>query len=140
MADSQQSERHRRVAIDFIERLSAGDTEGFLALYHPEAMLWTSGNTLISGHYNLQQIASSAVGVLDAFPDGLRFTVHATTAEGDRVAMEAESCGLHSSGQQYRNYYHFLFRFKDGLIVELKEYMDTEVVTDILCGGQRPTR
>ena len=34
--------------------------------------------------------------------------------------------------------YHFLFRFKDGLIVELKEYMDTERVTDILCGGQRP--
>ena len=25
-------------------------------------------------------------------------------------------------------------------ITELREFMDTELVTDILCGGQRPTR
>lgn len=131
-------EQNRQRAVQFIERLSAGDTEGFLAFYHPEATLWTSGNTLISGRYNLDQISTSAVAVLDAFPDGLAFSVTATTAEGDRVAMEAQSRGEHSSGRHYHNHYHFLFRFKDGLIIELKEYMDTELVTDILCGGQRP--
>ena len=138
MADTSLSEQNRQRAIRFIECLSAGDTEGFLAFYHPDATLWTSGRTLISGRYNLEEISTSAVGVLDAFPNGLKFTITATTAEGERVAVEAESRGDHSSGQHYHNRYHFLFRFKDGRIIELKEYMDTELVSDILCGGQRP--
>ena len=137
MAD-ELGEKSRALALEFIRRLSEGDTAGFLSMYHPEAQLWTSGNTLISGYYSREEIENSAALVLDAFPDGLRFTVQATTAEGKRVAVEAQSEGMHSSGQLYQNRYHFLFRFKDGLIVELKEYMDTERVTDILCGGQRP--
>ena len=60
------------------------------------------------------------------------------TAEGDRVAVEAESRGVHASGLPYNNYYHFLFRFRDGELVRLTEYMDTELATDVLCGGQRP--
>lgn len=62
----------------------------------------------------------------------------AMKAEGERVAVEAESEGMHVSGKLYSNDYHFLFRFRDGKIIEYKEYMDTERVTDILCGGQRP--
>jgi ketosteroid isomerase-like protein len=54
------------------------------------------------------------------------------------VAVEAESQGEHVSGKLYTNQYHFLFEFRDGLVVCLKEYMDTERVTDILCGGHRP--
>jgi hypothetical protein len=60
------------------------------------------------------------------------------TAEGERVAVEAESKGEHVSGQLYNNLYHFLFEFRDGELLKLKEYMDTERVTDVLCGGARP--
>jgi len=42
------------------------------------------------------------------------------------------------SGAVYRNEYHFLFRWRDGKLAELREYMDTELVTDVLCGGARP--
>ena len=75
---------------------------------------------------------------MDVFPEGITFTVIAMTAEGERVAVEAESYGKHVSGRTYINKYHFLFVFRDGKLVHLKEYMDTEPVTDILCGGQRP--
>ena len=85
-----------------------------------------------------EEIRSFAAGVLDAFPEGLAFTVHTMTAEGDRVAVEATSAGRHVSGRDYRNQYHFLFTWKEGRIIELKEYMDTELVTDVLCGGARP--
>ena len=54
------------------------------------------------------------------------------------MAVEAESRGEHASGVIYANQYHFLFEFRDGKVRLLKEYMDTERVTDILCGGQRP--
>jgi ketosteroid isomerase-like protein len=59
-------------------------------------------------------------------------------AEGNKVAVEASSEGEHVSGLTYSNDYHFLFEFNDGKLLRLKEYMDTEQVTDVLCGGQRP--
>jgi ketosteroid isomerase-like protein len=62
------------------------------------------------------------------------------TAEGERVAVEARSQGQHVSGALYSNDYHFLFVFRDGKLAVLKEYMDTERVTDILCAGRRPAQ
>jgi uncharacterized protein len=54
------------------------------------------------------------------------------------VAVEAHSLGRHVSGVTYSNQYHFLFVFRAGRVVLLREYMDSERVTAILCGGQRP--
>ncbi|HEY4547356.1 MAG TPA: nuclear transport factor 2 family protein, partial [Pedomonas sp.] len=71
-------------------------------------------------------------------PEGITFTIHGMTAEGDRVAVEAESLGRHVSGKMYNNKYHFLAQLRDGKITRWTEYCDTELITDILCGGQRP--
>ncbi len=122
----------------FINCLNQGDVAGFVGMYHPEGSVWTSGQTLISGTANKSQISATAGAIFEAFPDGLIFTIHSMIAEGDKVAVEAESNGMHASGKHYNNHYHFLFEFRDGLLLSLKEYMDTELVTDILCGGQRP--
>lgn len=56
---------------------------------------------------------------------GIDFTVHALTAEGDRVAAEVSSHAELTTGAVYANQYHMLFGFRDGLIVEVKEYNDT---------------
>jgi uncharacterized protein len=53
------------------------------------------------------------------------FTIVAATAEADRVAIEAEGDGLTAAGKPYRNRYHFLFEFRTGRLVRIKEYMDT---------------
>lgn len=45
--------------------------------------------------------------------------------EGGRAAAEVESYGEHINGKTYNNHYHFLFVIRDGLIVSVKEYMDT---------------
>jgi hypothetical protein len=56
---------------------------------------------------------------------GIDFTVHALTAEDDRVAAEVSSHAELTTGAVYANQYHMLFVFRDGLIVEVKEYNDT---------------
>ena len=122
----------------FMSCLSRGDVDGFVGMYHPQGCVWTSGKTLISGTSNKAQIAAAGSAIFEAFPDGLAFTIHSMVAEGDKVAVEAESKGMHASGVLYNNLYHFLFEFREGKLLSLKEYMDTELVTDILCGGQRP--
>lgn len=122
----------------FIKLVEKQDTKGFLSLYHPEGTCWTSGNTMISGTFTLEQITPLADGLFELFPEGLKMTIHATTVQGNRVAMEAESNGRHKNGKYYNQHYHFLFVLKDGKILRYKEYFDTERVTDVMCDGQRP--
>ncbi len=134
---SNETENKSRVRA-FFAAMNKGDIEGFLRLYDKDGSCWTSGHTLISGTLTIDTITAGAGAIFDAFPEGITFTIHAMTAEGDRVAVEAESHGIHKSGKLYNNLYHFLFIFRGDRILQLKEYMDTELVTDILCGGQRP--
>ncbi len=131
-------QRNKDRVLRFYDALNAQDTDYILDCYDENMVVWTSGNTLISGSFGLNEIRMAAGRIFEAFPEGLQFTIHAMTAEGERVAVEAESRGRHVSGKIYNNLYHFLIKFRDGKIIALKEYMDTELVTDILCGGQRP--
>jgi ketosteroid isomerase-like protein len=81
--------------------------------------------------------------VASLFPKGIRFEIRAMTAEGERVAVEAESFGTHASGLPYHNTYHFLVVVRDGKIRRFKEYMDTMHADEVLvkasaaAGGQR---
>ena len=129
---------NKQAVLDFFAALNRGDVPALLDTYADDGYCLTMGRTLISGKFSKEQIRGAAGAIFDVFPKGIRFTVKAMTAEGERVAVEAESEGLHVSGKIYSNEYHFLFRFRDGKIIEYNEYMDTERVTDILCGGQRP--
>ena len=131
---------NKKLAQDFFAAMNKGDTKAIVDAYADDGQLVTMGNTLISGTYSKAQITAAAGSIFVVFPQGIRFTIKAMTAEGERVAVEAESEGMHVSGKLYSNQYHFLCRFRDGRLLEFKEYMDTERVTDILCGGQcRPT-
>ncbi len=131
-------ENNKKLAMELVAAMNRADTQWFLDNYADDVQVWTMGNTLISGRYGKSEIAGFADGIYDAFPNGISFTILGITAEGDRVAVEAESLGEHASGQTYHNFYHFLFTIRDGKVASLKEYLDTELATDILCGGQRP--
>jgi ketosteroid isomerase-like protein len=74
-------------------------------------------------------IAKMKETIVDPMPifvtGGIDFTLHAMTAEGDRVAAEVSSHAELTTGAVYANQYHMLFVFRDGEIVEVKEYNDT---------------
>ncbi len=131
-------ENNKALVSAFFVALNQGDVEAIVNAYAEDGSVETMGNTLISGVSDRDQIAVFAGGIFDVFPQGLHFSVINMTAEGDRVAVEAQSEGEHISGKIYSNQYHFLFQFRDGKLLKLKEYMDTEQVTDVLCAGQRP--
>jgi uncharacterized protein len=132
------SESNKALVTRFFAALNRGDVDFIVDTYAADGCVQTMGNTLISGIFSREQIAASAGGIFDVFPEGLKFTALGMVGEGDKVAVEATSEGKHISGQTYTNEYHFLFEFRGGKLLRLKEYMDTERVTDVLCGGQRP--
>jgi ketosteroid isomerase-like protein len=131
-------DNNKQLARELVEAMNRADTQWFLDNYADDVLVWTMENTLISGKYDKAQVAGFADSIFDAFPNGIKFTIHGMVAEGDTVAMETESFGEHVSGKRYNNFYHMLVRFRDGKITLLKEYLDTELVTDVLAGGQRP--
>jgi ketosteroid isomerase-like protein len=133
-----QLDDNKKLARELVDAMSRGDTQWFLDNYAEDVVVWTMGNTLISGKYDKSQVAGFADSIFEAFPLGISFTIHGMVAEGDTIAMETESQGVHACGKQYNNFYHMLVKFRDGKITLLKEYLDTELVTDVLAGGVRP--
>jgi len=131
-------ESNKQLVREFFDAMNRGDVAALVAAYADDGRLETMGRTLISGRFTKAQIAAAAGQIYQAFPTGISFTIDSMTAEGDRVAVEAHSAGQHVSGRLYTNEYYFLFVFRDGYVALLREYMDSERVTDILCGGQRP--
>ncbi len=131
-------ERNKQLVREFFAILNRGDVPALIAAYAADGCVETMGHTLISGRFTREQIRAAAGQIFAAFPHGLKFSIAAMTAEGERVAVEAHSQGRHACGALYANDYHFLFVFRDGHVVLLREYMDSERVTDILCGGRRP--
>ncbi len=125
-------EANKAVVRGFLKAMSRGDMAYILDAYAEDGYVHTMGSTPISGKYDKAQIAAFASGIYDAFPSGLTFTISGVTAEGDRVAVEAESDGAHISGQNYHNFYHFLFILRDGKVTSLTEYLDTQMVLDVL--------
>lgn len=61
----------------------------------------------------------------------LRWTLTSMTAEGDRVAAEAESLGQTADGRPYHNYHHILFVIRAGHILSAREYLDPLAVLEL---------
>ncbi len=131
MAESSEA-ANKRVARTFLDALSRADRDAVEEIYADDIELWTAGTMPFSGTSNKAQALEGMKGILGMFPKGLAFSITAMTAEGERVAIEAESDGIHVSGKPYHNYYHFLMVVRDGKIVQFKEYMDTMHAGEVL--------
>ena len=57
---------------------------------------------------------------------------------GDRGAMRSQGSARTQDGRAYDNTYMHMVRIRDGRFVEFVEYLDTELATAVLCGGERP--
>jgi len=125
-------EDNKHLARRMIAALSDADV-GFIERYYAEDFrIWVAGSLPFSGSGDKASAVAGMPAVLDLFPSGLRFSIVAMTAEGDRVAIEATSEGTTAAGRSYSQRYHFLMRVRAGKIVEWKEYMDTEHARETL--------
>ena len=65
------------------------------------------------------------LGGADGFFSEMHWTIDLMVAEGDHVAVHAYMQGRTASGNDYLNYYHFLYRLSGGRIAEVWEHVDT---------------
>jgi len=128
-------ELNKKVAREILEAMNQGNAQAIFDCFAEDGYSQTMGNFQLSGVYPRAKILELAGTMLEAFPKGLMFTITGMVAEDDKVAVEAVSKGTHISGVEYANEYHFLFTFRNGKVVSLKEYLDTDLANRVLCGG-----
>ena len=127
------TKKNKEIAIKFFEALSSGSAT-YLDFYNEDSIIWTAGDNDIGGTRTKKEIVDFAEGIVAAFPTGIIFNISGITAENERVAVELSGEAVHASGKPYNNKYHFLLTIKNGKILELKEYMDTQLAAKILLG------
>jgi ketosteroid isomerase-like protein len=135
-----EQERNKTVVRRFFEAMNRNDAHAIAQMYAADGIHSVNGTTPISRKYTQPEMVASAGGVFAPFPEGLHFELIDMVAERDKVAFEVKSHGRHESGAIYENEYHWIMRFRDGQIIESKEYVDTQLVNDVLCGGKQAVR
>lgn len=127
-------ENNKKLVTDFWQTFSSGDFEAALAMLADDATWWVAGSTGLSGTYNKTEFTALLGQVTPMAPKGLSVTPKQLTAEDNRVSVEATSYGEITNGKTYQNIYHFMFELDNNKISAVREYLDTEHVTDVFGG------
>jgi ketosteroid isomerase-like protein len=120
-------EHNKQVAVRFIKATGAHDAATAGALMTDDVVYWVQGKPHLfpyAGTKGKREMCAY-FATPSIFKDGLDQRIGAVTAEEDRVAVEVEVEGVAPNGKLYNNTFHYLFRFRDGKICQVKEYLDT---------------
>jgi len=133
---------NKRLVREFLDHYANARYDTALAMLAPDARWWIPGHPQefpAAGWADKATVERRLAANLKLLPHGIEIIVGDMTAEGDRVAVEAESKAKLVDGTLYHNRYHFLFVVRDGRIHAVKEYLDTLHVVNTL-GNARASR
>ena len=131
-----QTETNRSLITKAFEGLRHGDPSHFMPLFHEDIEWRVMGSSAWSKHAKgLANVERDLVGPLFARFAGPYLNIpELILADGDHVVVLAKGDAETVEGKRYDNDYCFVFRMKDGKIVEVREYMDT-ILADAALGG-----
>jgi ketosteroid isomerase-like protein len=127
------TEENRKTALKMMASMSAGGLDE--SILTEDVSWWVPGR----GTVTKAEFKGMSDGFRSMLDGPFSLTVKGVTAEGDRVAVEAESYGKLKNGKIYNNTYHFLFLFRDGTIYQAKEYNDSQHAAETF-GADLPSK
>jgi uncharacterized protein len=136
--DAGRTAEHKKVALTFLENLSAGKIDAALELIADDVDWWLAGKPeqfALAGGKNKTQFAEMLSLIEAGMPNGIRLTITGVTADGDRVAVEMNADGVSATGKEYHNQYHDLLEVRDGQIHAGREYLDTAHAQEVIVGS-----
>ena len=112
------------------ESVGRGELAPLTALLAPDVVYTLIGSTPVSGtHRGRDAVVRHLFGPLTAALAGpLVFTIQRLLRDGDCVVMQAQGHARLRSGAPYDNVYCLVFRFGDGAVRDVTEYLDTGLV------------
>jgi ketosteroid isomerase-like protein len=124
-----ETERNRQVVRRYFDAVNSGDIDTISSLFDDEVSFWVPPSlpdgVEFRGKDAVMKLFTESVGLYDT-EAGLSVTIHSLTADEDRVAAELViRSRAAAGGAPYENWYHFLFRIRDGKIVQIREHLDS---------------
>jgi ketosteroid isomerase-like protein len=119
-------EDNKTVVARFINLVTETRVDEAFDLLAPDFIWQTYGNLPFSGRHSKKVVRTFFDGLLYAFDKPSQWIVDTMIGEGDTVAVEAHTVGDTRNGFKYRNFYHMACIVRNGLLVEIREYMDTQ--------------
>ena len=124
------SDENKAAVVEWMRANVAGEIDKAVGFYAPDCRFLVAGDMPYCGWMDLQGFLNqTTILTLDG---PLSFEIGDITAEGDRVWFEAQASGKLAGGADYENFYVFFVRFKDGKIIEYKEFIDTYYVNRVI--------
>lgn len=115
------AERNRALVIRLMAALDKSDVATIRTILSPEVDWYVSGIGSMDGETLISQLTQMLGSAKVA-----QTTIVATTAEGERVAVESRGNFEFADGRTYRNYYHHLFTVRGDRVVGVREYLDLQ--------------
>jgi ketosteroid isomerase-like protein len=124
MEEKMSESRNVQLLREYHGALQASDGEKMASMLAPDLQYWISPGSAFSGTHDKASILALLPAIFDAQAGPSVLTYRYITAQDDRVALVADSTMPLKAGGSYDQTYHWLFKFRNDMIVEILEYLD----------------
>ncbi len=138
--DSESTISPEHVAAVFAD-LAAGWQGGFLRHVSPEVRWRVLGSHPLAGDYRTLDdfVAGTSARLDPRLREPLSLRVVGVLVAGPWAVVELTAESVQNNGRSYRNEYCWLVRFDgDGVIVEVRSYLDSAAVADVILSNEGP--
>jgi len=127
------STTNRQVVLDAYAALNNGDPAGYFSRMSDDVQVTYFGSHRFARKFcGKGDIMKNFVPRLRERLEGsIKLHVTNAIAEGDQVVVEARGESRTKDGRDYNNHYCIVLKLTDGKIIEIREYMDTELTKAI---------
>lgn len=126
----------KEIAEKYFNAMVAGKFDEMAKLRTPNYVYWLSGEGSwpYGGYQSPEKQAQLWTTVAERFPEGMKMILQSVTADEERAALYVHIRGKRKDGRIYENFVILMLTFKDRLINELQEFLDTIMVNELFCG------
>lgn len=127
------SERNKKMMLEAYAALNSGDIAAYLARVADDVE-WTffGSHRFARTFRGKEDVLTNLLGPLSDCLDGMiKLHISNAIAYGDYVVIEAQGEARSKEGLPYNNQYCIVLRLKNDRIVEVREYLDTELAKRI---------
>ena len=126
-------EENKQLVLDAYASLTNGEPDGFYDRLTDDVKWTFFGSHRYAGTFNgKDEIANGLFASLgDLLEAPIQVHVRQVIAEGDKVVIEAKGEARGKNGRDYNNDYCIVVTVRDGKIAEMREHLDTELITHV---------
>jgi ketosteroid isomerase-like protein len=120
----------------------AAGTSSFAELLAPDVAWTIHGSGPVAGLYRGREdfVERATRPLISRLATPLVPNVHHIWAAGDSVIIRFDAAATTNSGSIYRNQFVWIFRIRDGLVVEAEAFLDLVAYQDVLDNNQPRNR